>query len=274
LAGQNESNVDLPTVLGIAVVAYTLTNVVHEGGGHGTACLLVGGKPTVLNAIFLSCNGAQGIGQRVLAMGGSVANVALAIPTGLAVRFLRGSPGPNHYFLWLLFALNVLMPSGYLLFSGVSGFGDWAVVIQGLAPALLYRALVAAAGGALYFMVVPKLLLPGLDLYLGRDPDARPDRARRLALAPYLAGGITYVVAGLFNPLSPWLILFSAAAASFGGTCWLAYYPGGSDDRRATAAARGAPGVVAGIPRRTGWIVAGALALVGFVFLLGPGLRL
>jgi hypothetical protein len=263
--------VDGLTVVGIAIVAYSLTNVMHEGVGHGLACVLAGGQPKFLNAIFFSCGADLGpTGNRVLAAGGSVANLVLAGLCSIGLRFVR-APSAGHYFLWLLLALNVLMPFGYLLFSGAGGFGDWAVVVDGFRPPLLYRAVVALAGAVLYFIVAPRLLMPGLNQYLGGDPATRRRRAMQVALVPYLAGGVTYVLAGLLNPESIWLVLLSAAAASFGGTSWLAYYPGGSEDRRKSHTALPLP---AGIPRQTGWIVAGALAFVLFVGVLGRGVKL
>ena len=35
----------LPTVIAIALVAYALTNVAHEGIGHGGMCVAMGGEP-------------------------------------------------------------------------------------------------------------------------------------------------------------------------------------------------------------------------------------
>ena len=46
---------DLPTVIAIALVAYALTNVAHEGLGHGGMCVAMGGEPLVLNAVYFEC---------------------------------------------------------------------------------------------------------------------------------------------------------------------------------------------------------------------------
>jgi hypothetical protein len=266
--------IDQLTVLGIAVVAYCITVLIHEGVGHGGACILAGGRPTVLNAIYFSCDDSSMAisGKRALAAGGSVANVALALIAWTAMRMRQNKLGAFHYFLWLLFALNLLMPFGYFLFSGVAGFGDWAAFVEGLRPAWLFRVIVAAVGGVLYFSVAPRLLMPGLNLYLGRDQKRRQLRAKQVGLFPYLAGGITFVAAGLLNPVSLMLVLLSAAAASFGGTCWLAYYPGGSEDEKRFRS--DAPEEPAGIPRHVGWIAAGVVVLAVFVGVLGRGITL
>lgn len=268
------STVDRFTVVAIAIVAYCIANLVHEGIGHGFACVLAGGRPTALNAVYFSCGDGQMTegGKRVLAAGGSVANLALALLAWAAARLRRRKPGALHYFLWLLFALDTLMPSGYLLFSGISGYGDWALFVAGLHPAWLFRGIVSGAGALLYFVVVPRLLMPGLNVYLSRDSGDRKQRARKVALLPYLAGGITFVVASLLNPQSLLLVLLSGAAASFGGTCWLAYYPGGSDDEKCYRAR--APESPAAIRRSVGWIAAGLLTVVVFIGVFGRGMKL
>jgi hypothetical protein len=45
---------DIPTLVAIAVVAYAVANVVHEGLGHSGTCVLVGGRPIVLTRCQLA----------------------------------------------------------------------------------------------------------------------------------------------------------------------------------------------------------------------------
>jgi hypothetical protein len=269
---RENDDIHRPTVAAVAVVAYCLTNLVHEGLGHGGACLLVGGTPQLLNAIFFSCDeGSLGAGsQRVILAGGSVANLLFAAMAYGGLLLCRGRTGAAHYFLWLMLSLNVLMPFGYLMFSGLGGFGDWAGFIDGLGPPLPLRAVLAAVGALAYFWVAPRIIMPQLNLYLGRDPSRRAARARWLSLLPYLVGGATYVAAGLFNPGGVKLVLVSAAATSFGGTSLLAWFPGRADrDLRA-----GSPEEPAPLPRSVGWMVAATLAFLVFVGVLGPGVKL
>lgn len=259
------------TIGAIAVVAYALAAVVHEGAGHGGACVAVGGTPEMLNAIFFRCDeaGLAPSAARWVAAAGGGANLVVAGLLFFPLRAMRRSPGAAHYFLWLFFTINVLTAFGYLCFSGVGGFGDWHVVTAGLEPPVLYRAALVVAGSLLYFVVAPRLIMPDLNLYLGRDPAARPGRARRLAGLPYVVGGVTSVVASVFNPESALLVLLSAAAASFGGTSLLAWYP-----PTKWAYAAGAPERPAIVPRSVGWVAAGVVTLALFVGVLGPGIHL
>lgn len=229
---------------------------------------MLGAHPTMFNAIFFNYDEttAGDLAQRAIAAAGSLSNVAVGLPLVALLR--SGRPLSPHwrFFVWLFSAVSLLTPFGYLLYSGVGGTGDWARVIEGARPAVLYRLVLIVAGAWLYFRVAPRLLMPALDPFLGRDPAARVTRAKRLTLVPYLAGGATLVAAGLLNPLGMKLVLISAAAASFGGTSLLAWYRAGS--RPPDTATETPLEVVRSIP----WIVAAVITMVFFVFVLGPGI--
>jgi hypothetical protein len=271
MASPERSALDPWTVAAIAVVAYAVGNVVHEGLGHGGACVLVGGRPQELNAVFFECSveGLPPSARRWLAAGGSVANLIVAALAWIALRTLPRDWGRARHFAWLLLAVDVLQPFGYLLFSGLGGIGDWAVVVEGMRPALAWRLGLTVVGAVLYFVVAPPRLMKLLEPFLAAPAEERIARTRTLTLLPYLVGGALFVVAGLLNPHGFRLVLISAIAASFGGTSLLAWYPG--------LWARKAPseaGPPLGVPRSAGWLVA-ALVVGGiFVGVLGPGIHL
>jgi hypothetical protein len=262
-------DLDRITIVAISVLAYALANLVHEGLGHGGACLLLGARPTMLNAIFFDYDEttASEAVQRAISAGGSIVNVLVGLPLVALLRSRISLTAHGRYFLWLFCAVNLLTAFGYLLFSGVGGIGDWARVIEGARPAWVFRLALIIPGALLYFVVAPRLLMPPLDPFLGRDPAARVVRARRLSLVPYFAGAITLIVAGLLNPLGMKVVLISAAAASLGGTSLLFWYP--AIPRTPTSFAGEAP---LGITRSIPWIVGAFIVLAFFVLVLGPGI--
>jgi len=266
------SRLDPWTVGAIAVIAYAIGNVVHEGLGHGGACVLVGGRPVELNAIFFECSveGLPPAAGRWLAAGGSIANLAAAVPAWIALQQLPRTWGRARAFAWLLLAVDLLMPFGYLLFSGLGNIGDWAAVVRGLEPPLAWRGALSVAGALLYFRLAPRLLMPPLEQFLGTGAEQRQLRAQTLSVLPYAVGGLTYVAAGVLNPHGIYLVLISAVAASFGGTSLLVWYPV-VWARRTPLASESVP---LGVPRSRGWLVAAAITLVVFVGVLGPGVRL
>ncbi|HJW95088.1 MAG TPA: hypothetical protein VJ901_15845 [Thermoanaerobaculia bacterium] len=228
---------DALTVVSIAIVAYALANVIHEILGHGGACLLIGARVEEFSSLHCACS----VGSRFVAAAGCIANVIAAAIGLLAFRARKT------YFWWLFTTINLLMPAGYLLFSGVMKVGDWVQVFHDV-PQLVWRPILAVIGGGLY--------------YLAARYTARMFNARRLNLIAYFTGGILYCVSGLFNPHGPLLIAISAAAASFGGTSgliWMVDFMRGGEE--------------AAIERSYAWIASAAVVAVVFVGVLGPAIR-
>ncbi len=97
------------TVASIAVVVYCLSNVAHEGIGHGGACLLWAASPfcSTPHSCLWSHRAERDAGHHGR---GGMLNLALVLVAGLGLRLWRGRPGAAHYFFWLLLAVNFLMP--------------------------------------------------------------------------------------------------------------------------------------------------------------------
>jgi hypothetical protein len=197
---------------------------------------------------------------------GTLANLLAGATAWLLLRRQEGLTA-RRYFLWLLMTLNLLQGTGYWLFSGVANMGDWAHLVADREPLWLHRAILAILGGSGYWGAIV-LGLRTLNPLLGDGPE-RLQRARTLCLIPYLAGGVLYVAAGALNPVSPLLVLISAAAASFGGVSALAWMT----ELLRTPAYPAASGVPLAIHRSVGWIALGATTALVFVALLGPGLQ-
>jgi hypothetical protein len=262
--------IDRTTLVAIAVVAYALANLVHEGLGHGGACLLAGGSPLALSAIHFEEDPGSltASAQKWVSAGGTIANVALGVLALLALHASRRAPTAGRYFLWLLMTVNLLQAAGYWLFSGLGNVGDWAAVIEALSPHWAFRLGLALVGGAAYVGVVV-FSLRELAPFLGGGAE-RLRLAVELTLVPYLAGGTLYVAAGLPNPVGLRLVLISAAAASFGGTSALAWMAQLLRNETRFPPREGEPPP---LPRSTSWLVAGAVVALLFVLVLGPGIR-
>ena len=269
MAQEGDRPIDRATLVAIAIVAYALANMVHEGLGHGGTCVAVGGRLTALSAVHASCAVEDRglLAASAVAAAGTLANLLAGATAWLLLRSHGARLTSWRYFLWLFMTLNLLQAAGYWLFSGVANVGDWAQLVAGFEPRWPYRALLAILGAAGYWAAIV-LGLRTLNPLVGDGPD-RLRRARTLSLVPYLAGGALYVAAGALNPVSPLLVLISAAAASFGGASALAWMT--ELLRRPEYRAPG--GAPLAINRSWAWmVVAGTMALV-FVAILGPGLR-
>lgn len=266
----SSQGLDRLTLIAIAVVAYALANIAHEGVGHGGACVAAGGRAVSVSAIYFECD-KTGMGpeaDKLSSAAGTLVNLALGSLAFAALRVGRREATPGCYFLWLLMSVNLLQATGYWLFSGLGNIGDWAVVIEGFTPHLVWRAALAAAGGAAYWGVV-HLSLGQLLPFTGPGNEGRA-RARVLCLVPYLSGGVLYVLAGVLNPLGWRLVVISAAAASFGGTSALAWMTELLRNEQRFPPPTEPPLL---LPRSRGWLTAAVVAVFVFVGVLGPAVR-
>ena len=258
---------DVVTVTAIALIAYAASNVLHEAFGHGGACMLLGGKPIVLSSVHFECgdDAISVLARRGVAAAGTIANFVAGAAGLIASKATNPVRKPHlSYFLWLFTTLNLLMGAGYFLFSGVGNIGDWAAVASGAVSPVVWRPAMAVFGGALYFLLA-RQSGRRLGALVGND-DFFMRRARLLTVPAYIAGGLLYCVSGLFNPVGPVLIAISAAAASFGGASgllWLIQFTRGSERS----------GEPVELQRSYRWIVAGCIASLIFVAILGPGIR-
>src|ERR1700678_3645057 len=137
---------DALTVAGIAVIAYILANILHEGAGHGGACLLAGGNPIAISTVDMECS----VDSRLVIAGGTIMN---AVAGGVFLALGRMTPRTSprlRYFLWLSMTVNLFMAAGYFAFSGIGGFGDWAMFIHGLGPEWVWRIGLTILGAAAY----------------------------------------------------------------------------------------------------------------------------
>ena len=275
-AAPSAAALHLPTVIAIALVAYALTNIAHEGVGHGGMCLAMGGEPKVLNAVYFDCGrgSVTDAGSRWISAAGTLTNLAFAAGTALLLRARLVGAATGRYFLWLFLTLNLLQAFGYWMFSGIGGIGDWNAVVADSPNYALWRIALAVAGTAAYMFVAVPIALRGLVPFLGAgNPNSGPGRlapAVKLTVVPYIAGGVLYVAAGLLNPESPMLVLISAAAASFGGASALAWMAQLLRNRE-----RYPPGAAPAesIARSWPWLFAGAIVALFFIAVLGPGIR-
>ena len=140
---------DLLTVAAIAIVGTVITDVIHEGVGHGGMCVVTGGVPLVLSTVHFQCSAEP----RLVAAGGTIANLIFGALFWAAARAVKQSASWR-FFFWLLMTFNLFDAGGYFLFSGVGNIGDWAAVVAGWQPPWMWRLALTALGTVTYFFSV------------------------------------------------------------------------------------------------------------------------
>ena len=264
------SSLDILTLMAIAICAYTLGDIFHEGLGHGLIYMLLGGKVVNISSTACSCvaDGLSRTAQRAVAAAGPLMNLVLSILFWILLRTFRKLGGSIRYFIWLFMTFNGLVFAGYLAVPTLFGFGDWFDFIQGLSPEWLWRISLISIGVILYICVA-YVAVHEFEFLQSRTLSERRRRAWTLNLVPYLSGGVAFCISGLFNPVGPELILISAAAASFGGASgliWMSPWSAGKAPDVNT------PQSPVTIKRNWWWIIVGLIALIFLIFVLGPGI--
>lgn len=254
------------TVAFLAVFAYMLGNLLHEGAGHGAACVLTGAKAVAISSVSFECS-AEG---RLVSAGGTLANLIAGAIFFLLGRLTSREYPRWKYFLWIAMTINLFTGTGYFLFSGIGGIGDWAAFIQGLGPAWAWRTGLTVFGGVTYPLAA-YLSLRELRPLIGTDKVERYRLALRLTAIPYFCGGILMCIAGALNPTGPMLILISAAASTFGGTSGLLWATNWL--KRGEMIPFGPP--TEPLPLERSWTLnaAAGVAAVVFVVVLGRGIH-
>ncbi|MFZ0859384.1 MAG: hypothetical protein WCA27_25705 [Candidatus Sulfotelmatobacter sp.] len=253
---------DTLTICAISILAGILTNVLHEGVGHGITALLIGANSGLLTTVAWS----SAFDSRLVEAGGTLVNLAAALVFWIALRSAKHASMPTRYFLLITCAFNLFTGTGYFFFSGVTNFGDWAAVISGLYLHWLWRALLVVVGACSYYAAV---LVVGIGVvrYVG-IPRHQQGRLRKLTMVPYLSAILLASVAGLLNPLGMQLLWQSALPATAGGQSgllWLQYYiPRQTEPKRS-------PGQLA---QSYVWIGVAAVMGVAYVVVLGRGVTL
>ncbi len=213
---------DLTMVIAIAVIAYSLTAMLHEGIGHGGACVALGGRPLSLSSCSFGYDDqtATVTGHRLIAIAGPLMNLFWGLSGWWLLSLRRSWSLPTRYFLWLFGAINLFQVPGYMAYSGLSNFGDWAVVIAGTKYTAILRLVLVMAGVFGYSRVIGASACR-LSLFVDRRLVGWQSLTKRLTVVPYVTGGILFCVAGSLNPDGMMVVAISAAAASLGGTSGL-----------------------------------------------------
>ena len=264
---------DTLTVVAISALAYLLATFLHEAVGHGLSCVALGGKAKELSAFYFDCDysGMGDFGIRAVALAGPLVSLLVGLGGLLWLRRTQSTP-QTWFFAWLFMSIGFMIASGYLLFSGFSGIGDFGTDRNGalyrLEPEWLWRSIITVLGALGYWLTV-RVSLREMERVIGGGGQERVSRAQGLALTAYLTGGILSVLIGFLNPYGLVIVLTSAAAASLGGTSALAWEMQLMDRRRVAPA--GEPTFT--VPRSLTWLVAGGLFTLLYALILGPSLR-
>ena len=247
---------DAPTIIAISALAYIIGDLLHEAVGHGVTAWLSGAHRITVSTVALQSD----IDTRWIAANGTLMNfLAAVILWILLLRPQRYRPA-TLFFLVILLAGNLFTATGYFLFSGITNFGDWAVVIAELRPLWAWRLALTLFGFATYYA---SMLLVASKLRPFQGPDAR--RLRSVCWTPYFTDAILATLAGISNPAGLFYVIASALPSTLGAKAGLLSLPSMMRHKKSNQD----PQVIS---LSTTWILTSAMVSAIFVAGLGRGL--
>ena len=259
-AGVVSAQDDRLTMIAISALACILQDVLHEGLGHGVTAWLSGAHRVTMSTVALSCD----IDTRLISANGTIVNLLFGAIFWLLLHRPQHYRPATRYFLVLAMTGNLFTGTGYLFFSGVTNFGDWAAVIRGLQPHWIWQLALVALGVVSYYA---SMLVVAAKLKPFRAADERSRRLRALCWTPYFTDGILAGLGGLLNPLGLFYVIASALPSTLGANAGLLSLP--SMMRKSNWSEEEQVGPM---PRSRGWIATGVIASLVFIFVLGRGI--
>jgi hypothetical protein len=253
---------DPPTICAISILACMISTMLHEGLGHAAVAIVTLHASGTLTS--LAWSSVQD--SRLVAAGGTIVNLGSALVFWLLLRTAQSARPALCFFFLIAMSFNLLAGTGYFFYSGVSNFGDWAQVIDGLQHHGLLRVGLVILGIVSYYGAI--LLIGSTIIRRMGVPLSDARRFRRLTWLPYFSAIVIDGIAGLLNPFGMRYVFLSALAATAGGNSgllWLRYYiprniePGSSSQP---------------IPRSYVWIAVAIICAAIFIGVFGPGIQL
>lgn len=260
--------VDVTTAAILGLTVFLGSALVHEGLGHGGACLATGGRVRGVSLANAGCEGSRA--PAVESVAGPLANVAVG---GASAGWLLSRPprDPVAYsYLWLQSSVHLFQASGYLMVGPWVPVGDMGTggALAGVSRPLPAQLALSAAGAGMTFGTV--LLSNHLAAPLwGRGASLDRESRRRMTVLPYALGGGLVTASSIANRAGPEFAA-SAGVANLAGTLFLAYIPLFFADE---VFIPGPPTDEAprSLRAQKAWLIAGGVVATAAIATLGPG---
>jgi hypothetical protein len=242
---------DAITAGAVAVIAMCVATAAHEAAGHGGACLLLGGRITLLTSAYFHCD----TRSIFVSPAGPLGNLVAGLAGWAALRLLPNSHPRVKLFALLLTAFSFFWAFAYLVSSLATGSGDYAIAFHDFLgdQYSLWRAGGIVAGVVFYVLFSRRLAATAAGLF-----GARTTYLMRTA---WLAATVATVAAASFYAPGR-----GHAMKEAGLEIGVAAIPLLLPRRQAQS-----PGDAPAIARSTGWIAVAIIVLAVFAFTLGAG---
>lgn len=186
----NEKTNSIVLSASIGIVAYMLTDILHEVIGHSSAALIAGSDITLLTSVYFKSDPIDSL----IDLCGPISNLFFGILLFVILKYKTFRSSLINLFLTTLFAYNLFWFSGTIIESGYSKTGDWTYFIAQLNIGSLSKPLLIVVGVIAYLVSV-KLVANRLSELKFRFSKIT---LRQSTFYAYFFGILAAIVAGLF----------------------------------------------------------------------------
>jgi hypothetical protein len=260
--------IDTPTLITVSALAWAVANIFHEIVGHAGAAVVLGIPVRAVSTTTASLDWdaiESATQDRIINAAATPVNLLTGALALVALRWLTVKSPPMRYFLWLFAVVSFTMVTWNMVTVPLLGAGDWGEVAEGLSHAGLWTAGVVAAGSVVAvvgYRLPLRLFLPDL----GDHPGLR----HKVTFVPVATMILVQTLSVLASPFATAPAesnhLLASMVAYVHLIAWAVLVNRGAGPR----AARQVHELT--MHRSTRWLAVGALVIVVFVAVLGPGL--
>lgn len=260
--------IDTPTLVTVSALAWAAADVAHEIVGHAGAAAVLGIPVRAVSTTTFSLEWEaieSATQDQLINAAATPVNLLTGVLALVVLRSLHVENGPWRYFLWLFAVVSFTMATWNLVTIPLLGGGDWGEVAETLSRPGLWTAGVVAVGvvvAVVGYCVPLRLFLP--------DLADRPALRHRIAVVPVATMIVVQTVSVLASPFATAPAEANHLLASVFAFAHLVVWAVLVDRGVGPRAHRPVDDLT--LRRSPGWLATGAVALIVFVAVLGPGL--
>jgi len=260
--------IDTPTLIAVSALAWAVANVFHEIVGHAGAAVVLGipVRAVSTTTAYVDWTAIDSATQdRIINAAATPVNVLTGTLALAALRWLHMKSVPMRYFLWLFAVVSFTMATWNMVTVPLLGAGDWGEVAEGLEHAGLWTAVVVATGvvvAVVGYRLALQLFLPDL-----RD---RPELRHKITLVPVATMIVVQTLSVLPSPFATAPADANHLLASVFAYAHLIVWAVLVNRGVGPTSPRPVDDLT--LNRSTGWLVTGAVIIIVFIAVLGPGL--
>ena len=268
VSGGDRVEIDTPTLITVSALAWAVANVFHEIVGHAGAAVVLGipVRAVSTTTAYVDWTAIESAAEdRIINAAATPVNVVTGALALAALRWLHVHSAATRYFLWLFAVISFTMAAWNMVTLPLLGAGDWGSIAESLDHAGFWTAGVVAAGLAVTLVAYRlslRLFLPNLR--------HQPELRHKIIFVPVATMIVVQTLSVLPSPFATAPgdanHLMASVFAYAHLMAWAVLVNRGVGPR----APRRVDDLT--LDRSTGWLATGAVLIIAYVAVLGPGL--